>query len=104
MVRGVVASHVNNLQRGGREPERHNVDIVRGMALAAAEVRAKGDAVTTEVVEDFANEQLKVRVWIGRRSGVFAVYNADLERVQGDRTVARKVERLIQDELAGIPI
>jgi hypothetical protein len=74
------------------------------MALAAAGARAKGGAVTTEVTEDFANEQLKVRVWIGKRSVVFAVYNADLERVQGDRTIARKIERLIQDALADIPI
>ena len=77
-----------------------NIDIVRGMALAAAAAVAKGDAVHTEVTEDFANEQLKVRVRIGKRSAVFAVYNADVERVQGDRVVARKVERLIQETLA----
>ena len=47
--------------------------------------------MTTEVTEDFVNEQLKVRIWIGKRSAVFAVYNADLERVQGDRTVAKKL-------------
>jgi hypothetical protein len=70
------------------------------MALAAAGARAKGDAVTTEVTEDFANEQLKVRVWIGKRSAVFAVYNADLERAQGDRTVTRKIDRLIQAALS----
>ena len=79
-----------------------NIDIVRGMTLAAAAARAKGEAVVTEVTEDFDNEQLKIRVRIGKRSAVFAVYNADVERVQGDRTVARKVERLIEEALAEI--
>ena len=65
-----------------------NIDIVRGMALAAAAAKAKGEAVNTEVTEDFDNEQLKIRVRIGKRSAVFAVYNADVERVQGDRAVA----------------
>jgi hypothetical protein len=31
--------------------------------------------VNTELEEDFDNEQLKVRVRIGKRSPVFAVYN-----------------------------
>jgi hypothetical protein len=31
---------------------------------------------------------------------MFAIYNAGLERIQGDRAVARKVERLIQDALS----
>src|SRR6476620_4312071 len=53
------------------------------MALAAAGARAKGEAVNTELTEDFANEQVKIRVRIGKRSAVFAVYNADVERVQG---------------------
>jgi hypothetical protein len=43
-------------------------------------------------------------VRIGKRSTVFAVYNADVERVQGDRAVAREVERLIQDALSEIPV
>jgi hypothetical protein len=80
-----------------------NVDIIRGMTLAAAAARAKGEAVNVEIGEDFANEQLKVRVRIGKRSAVFAVYNGDVARVQGERAVARKVERLIQDALAEIP-
>ncbi len=77
-----------------------NIDIIRGMALSAAAAIAKGEAVNTEVVEDFANEQLKVRVRIGKRSALFAVYNGDVERVQGDRVIARKVERLIQEALS----
>jgi hypothetical protein len=77
-----------------------NIDIIRGMVLAAAAARANGKAVNSEVTEDFANEQLKVRVVIGKRSATFVVYNADVERVQGDRAVARKVERLIQEALS----
>jgi hypothetical protein len=50
--------------------------------------------------EDFANEQLKIRGFVGKRSAMFAIYNAGLERIQGDRAVARKVERLIQDALS----
>jgi hypothetical protein len=79
-----------------------NIDIIRGMALSAAAAMAEGDAVRTELTEDFANEQIKIRVRIGKRSAVFAVYNADVERVQGDRTVTRKVERLIQDALSDL--
>jgi len=78
-----------------------NIDIIRGMALSAAAAVAKGEAVRTELEEDFANEQLKIRVSIGKRSAVFAVYNADVERVQGDRTITRKVERLIQGGAVG---
>jgi hypothetical protein len=81
-----------------------NVDIIREMALAAARARAGGEAVNAELGEDFANEQLKVRVRIGKRSTVFAVYNGDVERVQGDRAVVRKLERLIQDALSEIPL
>ena len=77
-----------------------NIDIVRGMALSAAAAVAKGDAVHTEVTEDFTNEQLKVRVRIGKRSAVFAIYNADVERVLGNQVVAREVEALIQGTLA----
>jgi hypothetical protein len=79
-----------------------NIDIVRGMALSAAAARAKGEAIRTELTEDFANEQLKIRVRVGKRSAVLTVYNGDLERVQGDRTVARKVERLIQEALSDL--
>ncbi len=79
-----------------------NIDIVRGMTLAAAAAGAKGEAVVTEVTEDFDNEQLKIRVRIGKRSAVFAVYNADVERVQGDRAVAKKLERLIEEALSEI--
>jgi len=79
-----------------------NIDIIRGMALSAAAARAKGEAVRTELTEDFANEQLKIRVRIGKRSAVFTVYNADVERVQGERAVAQKIERLIGDALAKI--
>ena len=82
---------------------KENIDIIHGMALAAAAARANGEAVSTEVREDFDNEQIKVRVRIGWRSAVFAVYNADVERVQSDRAVARKIERLIQGALAEIP-
>jgi hypothetical protein len=60
----------------------------------------KDETVRTELEEDFANEQLKVRVRIGKRAAVFAVYNADVERLQGDRAVAQKVERLIQEALS----
>jgi len=48
-----------------------NIDIIRGMALSAAAAVAKGEAVRTELEEDFANEQLKIRVSIGKRSAVF---------------------------------
>jgi hypothetical protein len=79
---------------------RDNIDIIRGMTLSAAGALAKGEAVRTELEEDFANEQLRVRVFIGKRSAVFAIYNADVERVQGDRAVAQKVERLIHEALS----
>jgi hypothetical protein len=92
----------NNSQQAVRKvPSRKdNIDIIRGMALSAAAAVAKGEAVRTELEEDFANEQLKIRVRIGKRSAVFAVYNADVARVQGDRAIARKLERLIQETLA----
>ena len=79
-----------------------NIDVIRGMALSAAVAMAKGDAVRTGLEEDFANEQLKIRVSIGKRSAVFAVYNADVERVQGDRAIIQKVERLIQETLSDL--
>jgi hypothetical protein len=79
-----------------------NIDIIRGMALAAAAALAAGEAVSTEVREDFDNEQLQVRVFVGKRSAVFAVYNADVERVQDDRVVAQKVERLIHEALSDL--
>jgi hypothetical protein len=79
-----------------------NIDIVRGMALQAAAARFKDEAVSTGITEDFENEQVKVTVRIGKWSAAFAVYNADLERVQGDQAVYKKVERLIQDALAEI--
>jgi hypothetical protein len=56
-----------------------NIDIIRGMALSTAATLAKDEAVRTELEEDFDNEQLKIRVRIGKRSAVFAVYNADVE-------------------------
>jgi len=94
----------NNSQQAVRNVpgRKDNIDIIRGMALSAAAAMAEGDAVRTELTEDFANEQIKIRVHIGKRSAVFTVYNADVERVQGDRAVARKIEKLIGDALAEI--
>jgi hypothetical protein len=82
---------------------KENINIIRGMVLRAAAAMARNDAVGTDVHEDFANEQVRIRVHIGRQRAEFAVYNGDVERVQGSRAVARKIERLIQDELAKIP-
>ena len=48
----------------------------------------------SEIVEAFDNEQTKIRVRIGKRSAVFAVYNADMEHAQGDCAMARKSGRL----------
>jgi len=79
-----------------------NIDIIRGMTLAAAAGVAQGEGVATKVEEDFANEQIKVRVRSGKRSAVFVVYNADVERVQSQAAVRRKVEGLIQEALAGL--
>ena len=79
---------------------KENIDIIRGMALAAAAAAAPSEAVNTEVTEDFPNEQVKVSVRVGKRSAVFAVYNGDVERVQGESAVMRKAEGLIQGALA----
>ncbi|MGN6168595.1 MAG: hypothetical protein ACTHQQ_10560 [Solirubrobacteraceae bacterium] len=70
------------------------------MTLAAAAAWAPSEAVHIQVKEDFANEQIKVRVHVGKRSAVFAVYNGDVERVQGVAAVMGKVGALIQDGLA----
>ena len=48
----------------------------------------------SEIVEAFDNELTKIRVRIGKRSAVFAVYNADMEHAQGDCAMARKSGRL----------
>ena len=81
---------------------KENIDIIRGMTLAAAAAAAPGEAVNTQVTEDFPNEQIKVRVRVGKRSAVFAVYNGDVERVQGESAVMRKVEGLIHGALADL--
>jgi hypothetical protein len=78
-----------------------NIEIIREMTLAAAAAAAApGEAVSTQVREDFANEQIKVRLRVGKRSGVFAVYNGDVERVQAQGAIRRKVEGLIRATLA----
>jgi hypothetical protein len=82
---------------------KENINIIRGMVLRAAAALARTDAVGTDVHEDFANEQVKIRVHIGGQRAEFALYNADVERVQSSRAVALKIERLIQDALAKIP-
>lgn len=81
---------------------KENVDFIRGMALQAAAAVANGEGVRTEAEEDFDREQLKVRVFIGERSARFTVNNVDVDYVQSDGAVRRKVERLIRDELAQI--
>jgi hypothetical protein len=79
-----------------------NVDIIRGMALQAAAAVANGQGVHTEAKEDFDRERLKVRAFIGERSAMFTVNNIDVDHVQSDGAVRRKVERLIRDALAEI--
>lgn len=56
----------------------------------------------TEAEEDFDRELVKVRVSIGKRSTMFTVNNIDVDHVQSDSTVRRKVEGQIQDALAKI--
>jgi hypothetical protein len=51
------------------------------MALSAGAAIAKDEAVRTELEEDFANQQLRVRIFIGKRSTIVTIYDADLERV-----------------------
>lgn len=77
-----------------------NIDIIRGMTLAAAAAAAPGGAVNVPVKEDFPNEQIRVRVHVGKRSAVFAVYNGDVQRVRGETAVMGKVDGLIQAALA----
>jgi len=83
---------------------KENIDIIRGMALAAAAGAAPSEAVNTEVTEDFPNEQIKVRLRLGKRSAVFAVYNGDVERVQGESAVMRKVKAAIQAALSDLKL
>jgi len=79
-----------------------NIDIIRGMALAAAAAVAKGEAVNTEVREDFDNEPLEVRVFIGNHSAVFRVNGADIDHLGGNGAVRMQVEPQVQGALSDL--
>jgi hypothetical protein len=81
-----------------------SVDIIRGMALAAAGALGgpQGDAVRTEAKDDPFDPTgpVAVRVFIGERSAVFRVNGADVDHVSSDGAVRMLVERLIQEALS----
>ncbi len=72
------------------------------MTLAEAAAVAGDQAVRTEMKDDFDIEQLKVRVFIGQRSTVITFADIDWDKVSGDETVRRKIERQIRAALADL--
>ena len=65
-----------------------NIDIIRGMVLGCGRSTSKWQGRELRGQRGLRQRAFKVRVVIGKRSATFVVYNADVERVQGDRAVA----------------
>jgi hypothetical protein len=83
------------------------IEVIKGMALAAAADIARADAVReavrVEVKDEFdPSEPLKLRVFIGQRATAVSVEGWDVDHVLSNGAVYQRVTQHIKTTLAAV--